>query len=216
MTPEQLAEAKQYGRLDLVCSLADRALDLAFLTAVAFLAARPLDAWLQEWSWLAGCWSLRLVAFLLLVTAVHVVVSMPLSFYSGYVLEHRFHLSTLTLGGWLWRYAKRNVLALALSTALVLGLYWLIWTTGPWWWLVAAAAFFLVSVLLGQLAPVLILPLFYKIERLDAPELSDRIARLVECTGLGIEGVYRIALSEETVKANAMLAGLGPYAPRAC
>ena len=27
--------------------------------------------------------------------------------------------------------------------------------------------------------------------------------------GLTIEGVYRIALSEETVKANAMLAGLG-------
>ena len=32
--------------------------------------------------------------------------------------------------------------------------------------------------MLGQLAPVLILPLFYRIEKLDAPELTDRIARL--------------------------------------
>ena len=91
----------------------------------------------------------------------------------------------------------------------MLGLYWLIWTTGPWWWLAAAGAFFLVSVILGQLAPVLILPLFYKIEKLDAPELTDRIAKLAAGTGLSIEGVYRMDLSEETVKANAMLAGLG-------
>jgi STE24 endopeptidase len=118
-------------------------------------------------------------------------------------------LSTQTFGRWLWRYLKRNLLALVLSLVLVVGLYWLIWTVGPWWWLAAAGAFFVVSVVLGQLAPVLILPLFYRIEILDAPELNDRIARLAEGTGLAIEGVYRMDLSEETVKANAMLAGLG-------
>ncbi len=98
---------------------------------------------------------------------------------------------------------------MAFSLVLVLGLYWLIWLTGRWWWLAAAGAFFVVSIVLGQLAPVLILPLFYQIEKLDAPELTDRIARLAAGTGLSIEGVYRMDLSEETVKANAMLAGLG-------
>jgi STE24 endopeptidase len=92
---------------------------------------------------------------------------------------------------------------------MVLGLYWLIWTTAGYWWLIAAGAFFVVSVLLGQLVPVLILPLFYKIERLDDADLAGRLERLSEGTGLSIEGVYRMALSEETVKANAMLAGLG-------
>ena len=55
----------------------------------------------------------------------------------------------------------------------------------------------------------MILPLFYKIERLDNAELSERMARLAEGTGLSIEGVYRLGLSEETAKANAMLTGLG-------
>ena len=209
MTAEQLAEAKQYGRCELYCSLADMLLDLAFLTAAAVLLAGPLDRWLQGSALLERNWSLRLLAFLLIVHVLHVAVSLPLSFYAGYVLEHRFHLSTLTLRRWFWRYAKRNLLALAFTLVLLLGLYWLIWTTGPWWWLVAAGAFFLVSVLLGQLAPVLILPLFYKIERLDSPELAQRMAGLAEGTGLSIEGVYRMALSDETVKANAMLAGLG-------
>ena len=62
---------------------------------------------------------------------------------------------------------------------------------------------------MGRIFPVLIMPLFYKIERLDAPELAERMSELAAGTGLTIEGVYRIALSEETVKANAMLAGLG-------
>ena len=119
-----------------------------------------------------------------LVSAGHAVLSFPLSYYAGYRLEHRFRLSTLSLAGWLWRYVKAGVLAGLLGLALLVGLYWIIWLSGGWWWLPAAAAFFLVSVVLGQLAPVLILPLFYKIRRLDRPELSQRLARLAQGTGL--------------------------------
>ena len=209
MNDAELAEAKRYGRLELACSLADKAIDIAYLAVAAFWLARPLDDWLQTWPLLSANWTLRLTALFLAVLALHVAVSFPLAFYSGHVIEHRFKLSTQTFGRWLWRYAKRNLLAGGLSLVMVLGLYWLIWTTGAAWWLAAAGAFFVVSIVLGQLAPVLILPLFYRIEKLDAPELTDRISRLARGTGLSIEGVYRMDLSEETVKANAMLAGLG-------
>jgi STE24 endopeptidase len=209
MTDAELAEAKSYGRRELACALADKTLDVAYLAVAAFLLARPLDAWLQSYPLLAGNWSLRLVALFLVVMAIHIVVSFPLSLYSGHWLEHQFHLSTQTFGRWLWQYTKRNVLSLAFSLVLFLGLYWLIWTTGGLWWLVAAGAFFLISIVIGQLAPVLILPLFYRVEKLDAPELADRIGRLAAGTGLSIEGVYRLALSEETVTVNAALAGLG-------
>ena len=69
--------------------------------------------------------------------------------------------------------------------------------------------FFVVSVVFGQLMPVVILPLFYKIERLENAELAERMKRLAEGTGLSIQGVYRLGLSDETAKANAMLTGLG-------
>ncbi|MGA2061891.1 MAG: M48 family metallopeptidase [Thermoguttaceae bacterium] len=209
MTPDELAEAKRYGRLELICGLADKAIDIAYLAVAAFLLAQPVERWLKDFSLPKRNDSLRLLLLFLLLTAGHIAVSFPLSFYSGHVLEHRFSLSTQTFAGWLWRYVKRNLLGLALGAVLILGLFWLIWTTGPIWWLVAAGAFFLVSVLLGQLAPVLILPLFYKIEKLDVPELTNRISSLAAGTGLSIEGVYRLDLSQETVKANAMLAGLG-------
>jgi STE24 endopeptidase len=89
------------------------------------------------------------------------------------------------------------------------GLFWIIWNTGTYWWLIAAAAFFVMSVVLGQLAPVLFIPLFYKVEPLENAELLERMKRLAAGTGLKIEGVYRLGLSADTTKANAMLAGLG-------
>jgi STE24 endopeptidase len=209
MTPDELAEAKRYGRRELACGLIDKAVDVAFLAVAAFLLARPIDGWLQDCTVLKDSDTLRLLALFVGVTALHLAVSFPLSFYSGFMLEHQFQLSNLTFGGWLWRYVKLHAVGLLLGMALFAGFFWLIWLTGPWWWLTAAGAFFIVSVILGQLAPVLFLPLFYKIKRLDAPELTERIARLAEGTGLAIEGVYRIELSAETKKANAMLAGLG-------
>lgn len=209
MTPDELAEARLYGRLSLVCQLAEMALGLVYLAVVAGLVALPLDDGLARCPLLQRSWTLRLIVLAALVSGGHTCLLFPLSFYSGYVLEHRFGLSTLSLARWLWRRVKAGVLAGLLGLALVVGLYWIIWLTGGWWWLPAAGAFFLVSVVLGQLVPVLILPLFYTIQRLDRPDLSERLARLAKGTGLTIEGVYRMALSEATVKANAMLAGLG-------
>lgn len=206
MTPEQLAEAKRYGAQQLNLTLLDKLIDIIYLAVMAFLFARPLAAWLAGY---VETDSLRLVVLFLITIGLHECVSFPLSYYSGHVLEKRYQLSNQSFGGWLMRHVKHYLLAVVFGMVMFVGLFWIIWLSGPWWWLVGAAVFFLVSVLLGQLAPVLILPLFYKIERLDNAELSERMARISAGTGLSIEGVYRIAMSEETVKANAMLAGVG-------
>jgi len=209
LSADERAEAKRYGRWGLVCDLAERALDVVYLGVMGLVAGPPLDAWLERCPVLGPNWTLRLVVMLLVVIGLHVAVSFPLSFYSGHVLEHRFGLSRQTFRAWLWRYVKRNLLAVVLGLVMFTGLFWLIWLSGPWWWLAAAGAFFLASVVLGQVTPVWIMPLFYKIERLDRPDLVERLSELAEGTGLSIEGVYRMDLSEETAKANAMLAGLG-------
>ena len=209
LSADELDEARRYGRTGLICDLIDRCVDIVYLSIMAFVFARPLDAWLNTCPVLSGNWTLRLAVMFLMVIGLHIAVSFPLSFYSGHILEHRFGLSNQTLAGWFSRYLKRNAIAIVFGLAMFEGLYWVIWLSGPYWWLVAAGAFFAVSILLGQLAPVLIMPLFYKIEKLDMPELAERMTRLTQGTGLSIEGVYRMGLSEETSKANAMLAGLG-------
>ena len=206
MSPEQLAEAKQYGRWQLGLDLGDAAIDLAFLSLFALLVAVPLDGWLATRIPMA---TLRLLALYGIMMAVHECASFPLACFAGYVIEHRFGLSRQSFGHWLARHAKRFGIAVVFGAAIVVALYALFWFVGAWWWVAAAVGFFLLSVVLGQLAPVLILPLFYKIERLDKPELAARVSQLAAESGLSIEGVYRMVLSDETAKANAMLAGLG-------
>jgi STE24 endopeptidase len=210
MSADERAEARRYGRAHLVLTLVDMAVDVAYLGIMAFVSARPIDAWLRGFEPLAGEYSMaRLLALFGVVIGLHILVSLPLSFYSGYVVEHQYGLSNQTLRRWLRNWALGNVLAILLGAVLNLGLFWIIWNTGQYWWLIAAGAFFVVSVVLGQLAPVLIVPLFYKVERIDNVELTNRMTGLADGTGLTIEGVYRLGLSADTSKANAMLAGLG-------
>jgi len=210
MSVEELAEAREYGRLHLRCGLVDRAIDLGFLASMAWVLVGPVDERLAGFSLMSDPQSyLRLAALFVITFSLHLLVSFPLSFYSGHVLEHRFGLSNQSLGGWLSRYFKRNALGIAFGLFVFCGLYAIIWNVGQFWWLVAAAAFFAVSVVLGQLLPVLIIPLFYKVEPLDDEAIGQRLDRLAAGTGLSIEGVYRLEISEETKKANAMLAGLG-------
>ncbi len=208
LTEDQLAESKAYGRQRVYCHLVDIAMDVVLLGVVALLAARPLDDWLQS-SWILENVWLRLAAFFVILAGMQYVVSFPLSFYAGYRLEHQYGLSRQTPQRWFRRDLLKHALMLGLGLVMIEGLFFLIRYTGPFWWLTAAVASFLISVVLGQLVPVVILPLFYKIDRLEDPALAERFERLAEGTSLSIEGVYRMQLSSETAKANAMLAGLG-------
>ncbi len=206
MTAEELDEARRYGRVQLVLTLVDHAVDLVYLGLMAFVFAVPLTSWIQGFE---RSTTLELLTLFVIVFTIHVLISLPISFVSGWWVESKFDLSNQTAFRWFRRYLERMVLGLVFGMAVFTLLFWIIWLTGSYWWLVAAGAFFVLNVLIGQLVPVLILPMQFKIEKLEREDLSERMARLTEGTGLSIEGIYRMGLSQETKKANAMLAGLG-------
>jgi STE24 endopeptidase len=200
-------EVKRYQRQKLTATVCSVALSLAFLAVTALWAGPRLDQFIRG---LVGDdrW-LRLIALACVYGVGLELLTLPFAFWSGYVLEHRYHLSNQTLGGWVWKQVKSYLVGGLIGLPLLLGLYALLWNAGPWWWLWATAGWLVVTLVLGQLLPVVVLPLFYKITRLDEPELLDRLRRLADGTGLSVEGVYRLDLSAETRKANAALAGLG-------
>jgi STE24 endopeptidase len=200
-------EVKEYQRQKLTASIINLVFSLAFLIAMALYGGPRVDAVVRS---LLGTnpW-IRLVCLGFTYAAALELLTLPLDFWSGFVLEHRYQLSNQSLPAWIWRQIKGYLVAAPLGLVLLIGLYSLIWYSGPWWWLWAAAGWLLVTLVLGQLLPVLILPLFYKVTRLDDSSLQARLTRLADGTGLKIEGVYRLHMSAETKKANAALAGLG-------
>jgi STE24 endopeptidase len=87
--------------------------------------------------------------------------------------------------------------------------YALLRVSPDWWWLWTALVMLLFTVVLSNLAPVIIFPLFYKFTPLDDEELVERLTRLAQAAGTRVRGVFRFDMSSKTVAANAAVAGLG-------
>jgi STE24 endopeptidase len=157
-------------------------------------------------SWAVPATVTLYVAGLLLITEL---AALPFSFYSGFVLERRYGLSNERLGGWI----KDQVKALAVGFVLGAGaanlVYFFIRWSSARWWLPAGGVFALLIVGLTNLAPVLLLPLFYRVKPLDREALRARLLTLAERAGARVLGVYEWGLGAKTKKANAALAGLG-------
>jgi STE24 endopeptidase len=144
----------------------------------------------------------------MLILLLH-VVELPFSYYQGFLLEHRYGLSNQTGAQW-WRdQLKGLALALVLGVGGASVVYTAIRAVPDWWWALCAVIFTIVMVGLMQLAPVILLPLFYSFKPLDRPALVDRLTRLAERARTRIAGVYEWALSAHTKKANAALTGMG-------
>jgi STE24 endopeptidase len=149
---------------------------------------------------------------LFLYTTILLLLTKALSLgleYYGFRIEHRYHLSNQHVRDWAWDQTKAFALTFVLSQALVQIVYLLIRLQPNWWWVTAWALFMLLSVLMAQIAPVLLFPLFFRFRALNDEELTARLTRMSERAGTRVRGVYEWILSEKTKKANAALMGLG-------
>ena len=137
------------------------------------------------------------------------VLSAPLSYYGGFVLPHRYGLSIQTFGGWLGDKAKSGVLSLIFGAGIVAAVYWFITSFPQTWWLLGWGLVVLLSSILTTLAPIFIVPLFFKMKPLDDNELKLRLEKLAQRAGTRVRGIYTIELSSKATTANAALMGLG-------
>jgi STE24 endopeptidase len=200
-------EVKRYERQKLTATIAGAVVSITALAVAALLLGPRVNDAVRQVSG-DNDW-LRLIGLGFVYASALELLTLPIAFWSSYVLEHRYGLSNQTLWRWVWRRLKGYLIGGPIGLVLLLGLYVLLWKGGPWWWVWAAAGWLVVSLLLGQLLPTVILPLFYKVTPLDDAPLLERLERLTEGTGLKVQGIYRLGLSADTKKANAALAGLG-------
>jgi STE24 endopeptidase len=153
--------------------------------------------------------ALVVVSYVALLSVLKEVGALPIAFYSGFMVERRYGLSNERLGAWIADEAKSFALGLILGVAAGSLLYFFIRLAPERWWLPAGAAFALSVVGLANLAPVLLLPLFYRTKPLDRESLRARLLALADRAGARVVGAYEWGLGEKTKKANAALAGLG-------
>jgi STE24 endopeptidase len=149
------------------------------------------------------------VVYVVILSIAGEVVGFALAVYSGLILERRYGLSNETISSWLADRVKAFGVSLVLGVGGAVLIYWLIRLSPDRWWIAAGAAFALILIGLTNIAPVLLLPLFYPVKPLDREALRSRLLALAERAGARVLGAYEWGLSAKTKKANAALAGIG-------
>jgi STE24 endopeptidase len=170
-----------------------------------------LRDWLQPLTWqpISGWYPWQVLAYFLVLMLAYEILTAPLSYYSGFVLPHRYQLSTMSLKSWLIDLFKGFGLGLVFEALAVELVYLLLATQPQLWWLWVALILLFFTVLMANLAPVLLLPIFYKFSPLPDGELTRRLLALAKRAKTRVQGVFTMHLSSKTTTANAALMGLG-------
>jgi STE24 endopeptidase len=163
--------------------------------------------------YLVGLFSLSVVPaaviYFILMTVGYTFITAPLSYYSGFILPHHYGLSHQRFRGWLADSLKGSGLTLLLGAGLIAAIYWLMNLSAGWWWIWAWLMAMVISLVLSILAPVFILPMFYKTQPLPAGDLNIKLKALAHRAGINIQGIYVAEFSTKTTTANAALMGIG-------
>ncbi|HEX7784995.1 MAG TPA: M48 family metallopeptidase [Methylomirabilota bacterium] len=204
-TPEQ-ARARAYHRRQLALSLAEIALTVVYLLAlIQSAAAVSLTGWLARWTphgWLV------LALTVVILAAGHRLLTMPLTWISRYWLPRRYGLLHQSFRRWLLDVAKAALVGGGLGLAAVLIVYGLMRLT-PWWWLWATAVFLIGYALLALVAPIWLVPLFYRLTPLPDGPLKTRLLALAERVAVPVTGIWVVDQSRRSRTANAAVTGLG-------
>ena len=207
VTPTDSPEARRYNRIRRWLGISDFTLGLILLIV---LLATGWNGTLRDFA-MHGAYDHYAVAvslYVLMLMLIGKVLGLGLDYY-GFQVEHRYNLSNQRFRAWIWDEIKGFLVGMVLASIVVEILYFIIRQFPQHWWLIAWAAFLALFVLMAQLAPVVLFPIFYKFEPLDNAELKSRLVELSERAGTRVRGVYKWNLSEKSKKANAALTGLG-------
>jgi Zn-dependent protease with chaperone function len=154
-------------------------------------------------------WFLTLLVYALLFTVLVAVLTLPISYYAGYVRQHQYGLSNQTLGAWTGDWVK-GVAVGGVGLAAVLWIpYLLLQRSAHRWWLYGGLASLPLTALLLVITPVWIDPLFNDYEPLADKALESKILALAGRAGIGGSRVYQVDKSSDTKLVNAYVTGAG-------
>jgi STE24 endopeptidase len=209
LDPEKQKQAREYARIRRRLWAVDTAIGLIYALAwlglgwAISLRDNLIHITTNEW--------VLVPLFALLYGGIIALLMAPLSYYSGFVLPHRFGQSNQTLKDWIIDQLKGMLVAAPIGLLLLEIVYALLRAYPQMWWLWVAGVLLAFNVLLSNLAPVLIMPIFNKYVPLgdEHADLAVRLIKLAERAKTKVRGVFKFDMSKRTKAANAALTGIG-------
>ena len=190
--------------------------------------------WLILWDFLYGvvialvllnlCWSAAMRNLAERVTRIQPVQSLiywaeylvlttvmifPLTVYEGYVRERRYGLATQTFGPWLYDQFKLLLIGLVLGGIAAAVLFEVVRRLPRTWHIWGAVVSIVLLALFTLIVPVFLVPIFYKVTKLDDPRVTQPILRMARANGIAVQDVYQMNESQISTRMSANVSGFG-------
>jgi len=204
LNPARQKKAREYSRIRRRLGFVELGLYLSLLLILTFSGFSK---------WFTSLFNLpsiivAVIFFITLIVAIEILTS-PISYYSGFVLPHRYGISIQKYRNWLVDQVKSGIISLVFGTVAVVAAYWLLQNFPDYWWIIAWALMVIVSVLMTIIGLVFLIPLFYKVKPLAESELKSRLEELAQKAQAKVQGIFVLDYSNKVTAANAALMGIG-------
>ncbi|MBI4412638.1 MAG: M48 family metallopeptidase [Deltaproteobacteria bacterium] len=151
----------------------------------------------------------RSTAYCAVVGLIGIILKIPVSLYSNFVLEAKYGFNKMTAKTFAADFFKELFLSALLGIPLLYLIFWLYAQTGPVWWLWAFGALFGFQFFVAAVYPVWLAPLFNKFTPLAEGELKASILALAKNIRFKLSGIFTIDGSKRSGHSNAYFAGMG-------
>lgn len=207
-TPEDIKIGIEYGRRGFFARIASQIIDFIILGLFAF---SPLALRLEEYliTKTKGRYYLLVFLFFISFSIFEFIISLPLQYYFGFVLEHQFGFSKMTFGEWILFIAKSALVGLVIGTVLALGVAFILKTFEKTWKYLIPIGSLILGLIFSVLYPIVITPIFYDYKPIEEGSLKTKIVNLCDHAKIKVENVYVINESKYSGHTNAYFTGWG-------
>lgn len=139
------------------------------------------------------------------------IISLPFSWYSTFHLEERFGFNRSTVKTFILDRIKGYALAALIGGPVLAAILWFFLKSGSFAWAWAWGFLAIFQLVMGFLAPVVLMPLFNKFTPLEDGELKREIEKYAGSVSFHLQGIFTMDGSKRSSKANAFFTGFGKF-----
>lgn len=148
------------------------------------------------------------ILYFIVYYSINSLLSLPLDYYSSFVLKHAYGLSNQSFAKWIGDFLKSFAIVIAAGSVLICIPYTLIRRSPGYWWLYFSLLLIPILFFITFISPVYIDPIFNKYEKVRDTKLEAKIYDLIDKTDITNVKVYQVNKSVDTKEMNAYMTGV--------
>ena len=145
----------------------------------------------------------------LFIVLIDEIIGIPLAIYSTFTLEEKYGFNKTTAKTFIQDLIKNLIISVIFASTLYAVVISIIERLGDNWWIYAFVAVFLFQAIVFYLYPVLILPLFNKLEPITDEKFKEPIEKLLNKINFKAKGLFVMDGSLRSSHGNAFFTGFG-------